>query len=330
MMAGLVLTDIDDDVSGGCGSTDVDGFSDLPLSPSSSFYCKNSLFNLGSATPLARSRRTSLNLEPWYFDRKGQNNLDDYDDDEAAECKYNPFPQFAPGASSTSCQKVGNSIPLSIFPIAVDKLCICFCGLPGRGKTHIARRLGRYLSFFYAMPVQIFKLSDYRACCCPSDVSDSEFFDPSNKTILEIREKAYQMMYESIEVFLNSNAAAVAIVDSTSYNHTKRLELMQAVSYSMLRLNPSRSIVELFNCGNTLTYLQMKPTRAKVLWIEVSNHDKKLLDEFYQRVAATSPEYKSIADKSQAVRSTYTQQIDGRDVCCALICTSMCVFFLGI
>ena len=100
---------------------------------------------------------------------------------------HNPLPQQAPGASAAIGHILGNSIPLSIFPISDDKLCFCFCGLPGllfysyflfslfsffllivssfftlfffsfflffmylgRGKTHIARRLARFsLSFF--------------------------------------------------------------------------------------------------------------------------------------------------------------------------------------
>jgi hypothetical protein len=62
---------------------------------------------------------------------------------------------LATGASAAVGHHLENSIPLSIFPIAADKLCICFCGLPGRGKTHIARRLGRYLSFFHALPLEV-------------------------------------------------------------------------------------------------------------------------------------------------------------------------------
>ena len=54
------------------------------------------------------------------------------------------MPQAAPGASAAVGHTIDNSIPLSIFPIAADKFAICVCGLPGVGKTHIARRLARY------------------------------------------------------------------------------------------------------------------------------------------------------------------------------------------
>ena len=77
-------------------------------------------------------------------------------------CSYNPVPQTAPGASAAVGHDIENSIPLSIFPIAMDKYAICFCGLPGRGKTHISRRMARYLEFFHAAPVGVFNVSEYR------------------------------------------------------------------------------------------------------------------------------------------------------------------------
>ena len=57
----------------------------------------------------------------------------------------NPIPQAAPGSNAAFGHTLENSIPLSIFPIQADKFAICFCGLPGRGKTFISRRLARYL-----------------------------------------------------------------------------------------------------------------------------------------------------------------------------------------
>jgi hypothetical protein len=44
---------------------------------------------------------------------------------------HNPVPQLAPGSSAAVGHVLGNSIPLSIFPISDDKICFCFCGLPG-------------------------------------------------------------------------------------------------------------------------------------------------------------------------------------------------------
>lgn len=94
--------------------------------------------------------------------------------------EYNPIPQAAPGASAAVGHNIENSIPLSIFPIATDKFCICFCGLPGRGKTHISRRLAKYLSFFHAASVELFNVSEYRRKVCGA-LKDADWFDPKNK-----------------------------------------------------------------------------------------------------------------------------------------------------
>ena len=79
---------------------------------------------------------------------------------------FNYLPQHAPGAatakSGSHSHNTDSSIPLSIFPISMDKFVICFAGLPGRGKTHTARRLARYLEFFHACPVKMFNFNEYR------------------------------------------------------------------------------------------------------------------------------------------------------------------------
>ena len=97
------------------------------------------------------------------------------------DTEYNPEPQAAPGASAAVGHNIENSIPLSIFPIAMDKYCIAFCGLPGRGKTHISRRLARYLEFFIALPVQIFNVTEYRRKLETDTFRNADFFDPFNE-----------------------------------------------------------------------------------------------------------------------------------------------------
>jgi 6-phosphofructo-2-kinase len=93
--------------------------------------------------------------------------------------EYNPIPQAAPGAHAAVGHTIENSFPLSIFPITTDKFCIVFCGLPGRGKTHISRRLARYLSFFHAVPVELFNVSEYRRKICPG-MKHADWFDPTH------------------------------------------------------------------------------------------------------------------------------------------------------
>lgn len=121
-----------------------------------------------------------------------------------------------------------NSIPLSIFPISPNKFVFCFCGLPGRGKTHISRRLGRYLEFFHAVPVRIFNVAEYRQRMC-GGLKDAEWFDQSNEDALILRNQCNQAAIRDMVMFLSECDNGVAILDSTNPTHIRRVNLKTAV-----------------------------------------------------------------------------------------------------
>jgi len=117
---------------------------------------------------------------------------------------------------------------LSIFPIATDKFCFCFCGLPGRGKTHIANRLKRYLSFFHAMPVEVFNVSEYRRKLYGA-VKDAEWFDHLNEATMEMRTNCNIKAIADMEAFLKEHENGVVIFDSTNDTFDRRYNLLNKV-----------------------------------------------------------------------------------------------------
>lgn len=137
-------------------------------------------------------------------------------------------PRFRTGADAATGYRLENGIPLSIFPIQADKFCFCFCGLPGRGKTHVARRLALYLSFFHAVPVEMFDCAEYRRKMC--SVIDSEWFDPQNTSATAIRDHVNTTVIEHMIEFLNKHSNGIAIMDSTNPTHQRRFDLLKAVS----------------------------------------------------------------------------------------------------
>lgn len=158
--------------------------------------------------------------------------------------QYNPLPQNAPGtsilfgnlssylyigASAAVGHTLENSIPLSIFPVSPDRFCIAFCGLPGRGKTQIARRLGRYLEFFHAVPVQLYHIADYRRKVC-GHLIGAEWFEKNNADSGNLRKECIQTALRDMTKFLNENSDGVAIYDSINETHEMRLEVAKAVS----------------------------------------------------------------------------------------------------
>jgi hypothetical protein len=69
--------------------------------------------------------------------------------------------------------------PSRIPSADVAYLAIIMVGLPATGKTHIAKCIYRFLSFFHDIPAQIFNVGDYRRQLCGAQMP-SIFYDPTN------------------------------------------------------------------------------------------------------------------------------------------------------
>mmetsp|Transcript_24660 Transcript_24660/g.41145 ORF Transcript_24660/g.41145 Transcript_24660/m.41145 type:complete len:542 (-) Transcript_24660:1051-2676(-) len=192
---------------------------------------------------------------------------------------YNPLPQTAPGAAAAEGHNVDNSIPLSIFPVHLDKFAICFCGMPARGKTHIARRLARYLEFFHAMPVSLYTLSEYRRRLFGA-VPDTKWFDDTDREGNEVRSACLAAAVKDCLSFLHENDSSIAIFDSSSATHKRRIDLVNKI----------------------------RTTGAKILWIEVTNEDDDFLLKQCHQTAISSPDFKGICTPD-AIRN-YRKRID--------------------
>lgn len=132
------------------------------------------------------------------------------------------------GAAAAVGHVLENSIPLSIFPIKQDKFCFCFCGLPGRGKTHISRRVAKYLSFFHAVPVAVFNVAEYRQRMC-GGLKDAEWFDPNNVEAKQMRDECNKAAINDMVTFLSEHNNGVAVIDSTNPTHERREYLRKMV-----------------------------------------------------------------------------------------------------
>lgn len=101
-----------------------------------------------------------------------------------------------------------------------------------QGKTHIARRIAKYLSFFHAMPVQLFNASEYRRKLC-GRITDEEWFDVTNEEVKAMRRACNEAVIVDILDFLDKHVNGVVLLDSTNPDHNRRINLRTKV-YQML------------------------------------------------------------------------------------------------
>jgi 6-phosphofructo-2-kinase / fructose-2,6-biphosphatase 4 len=101
----------------------------------------------------------------------------------------------------------------------------------GRGKTHISRRLGRYLEFFHALPVKVFHVADYRRKLY-GDHHGADWFDPQNEEASHLRESCQNAATVDMIEFLNQNENGVAILDSTNASFKRRQKLINMVRHN--------------------------------------------------------------------------------------------------
>ena len=66
--------------------------------------------------------------------------------------------------------------------------------------------MNRYLSFFHAIPVQVFNVATYRLKY-HGKISDADWFNSNNKEAQAIREQTNLRIIEDATVFLNSNSS---------------------------------------------------------------------------------------------------------------------------
>jgi hypothetical protein len=136
----------------------------------------------------------------------------------------NPMPHTLPeGENATPLEVIGST--------ASDKLVICMVGLPATGKTHIAKRICRFLSFFHDIPSQIFNVGDYRRQLCGAQLPAS-FYDPTNETGLAARKLACDAALTDLMEYMKqtgTNAGSkgkggvrVAALDATNSTRERR------------------------------------------------------------------------------------------------------------
>ena len=144
------------------------------------------------------------------------------------------------------------------------RIAIAMVGLPARGKTHISVALARYLRWL-GVKTRIFHLGDYRrAIVGPGkDVPDDYFFVNASASSVLLRQKILKKCREEIYHFLNHENGQVAIYDA---------------------VNP-------LCAGRRSLAKEFAKHDIKMLFIESSCDDQRIIEENVRAVKISSPDY---------------------------------------
>jgi broad specificity phosphatase PhoE/predicted kinase len=150
------------------------------------------------------------------------------------------------------------------------KLAIVMVGLPARGKTFIARKIARYLSWL-GHSTHVFNVGSYRRRRL-GNYQPHSFFDPDNETAQEARRAVAMDALDDLLAFL-TGGGEVAIYDAT--NNT-----------------PARRALVRARCAER---------GVPVVFIESICNDPAVVEANIRATKARSPDYLGVAEE-EAVR----------------------------
>ena len=135
-----------------------------------------------------------------------------------------------------------------------DKLVVVMVGLPARGKTYVARKLARYLTFFHGAPAEVFNVGNYRRKISGARVHHS-FFAPNNESAQAQRKEAAVQAMSALKSFLKTESGnqvgKVGIYDATNSTRERRQwildELLEIVNSRLSSLKAYATMRLLLN-----------------------------------------------------------------------------------
>jgi len=181
----------------------------------------------------------------------------------------NPMPHVIPeGENAAPLEVIGATVTQS------DKLVIVMVGLPATGKTHIAKRICRYLTFFHDIPTQIFNVGDYRRKLVGAQMPSS-FYDHSNAEAVAQRHVACNAALNDMIEYMKQDGVRMAVYDATNSTKERRKWLIKSL------------------CDAGIG--------AKKIFVESICDDDKILEENIRTVKLSTPDYKGI-DPEEAMK----------------------------
>ncbi len=171
-------------------------------------------------------------------------------------------------------------------------------GLPARGKTHIARRLARYLSWL-GYETRVFNVGNYRRKHLGSQ-KDQSFFDPENRLAAAARAEVARLALDDMLAWF-AEGGEVGIYDATNTTRQRRHYVAERCRAQGREVVFVESICE----DEEVIESNIRQTKLHMPDYAGFDPDRAVLD-FRQRIANYEKAYESV----EPTEGSYVKVID--------------------
>ena len=189
-------------------------------------------------------------------------------------------------------------------PVLQGGWAIVMVGLPARGKTYMARKLGQYLSWL-GYETAVFNVGNYRRATFGAEVPAS-FFDPSNPDGVAARRKVALAALDDLQDWYQNRGGQIAIYDATNSTQVRRALVASRLADAGLRVLFIESVCD----DASVIEANIRATKLRAPdYANVSEEDA--VRDFRARIAHYEDAYQPITDDSLS----YIKLIDvGRQI----------------
>jgi len=155
-----------------------------------------------------------------------------------------------------------------------EKIVIGMVGLPARGKTHISRKMARYLNWS-GLKCEVFNIGQYRRDIYGTRECTANFFDNNNTEATKARTECAMLALKDLIKFLEEEDGDVAIYDGTNTT-VERRQLVKET-------------------------LEKEYGACQLMWVESICNDESIIENNIKLTKLSSPDYKE-TDPEQATK----------------------------
>lgn len=165
---------------------------------------------------------------------------------------------------------------MELFP--QNKIIVGMVGLPGTGKTFIAKKIARYIQWL-SYQAEVFNICHYRRDLCGENEFTAEFFDPENAENSKMNNHCAETAFRDLVKYLEQGGD-VAIFDGVNETAEKRKEIKSNLDATF----PNYTLI----------------------WVESVCTDEHIVEENI-RIQISNPDYKDM--DGDAITADYQNRI---------------------